>query len=257
MFVVFKKLISAYFKFFIRHLYWLYRLSAVKGIKKLKVNFPVCIEGKGQIAFGPSSVIDKRASLKVTLNSALSFESNTHIGQNADIRIDSGASLTGKENCSIGNNSRIYINNHWEFGNNANIATYCSIFSREAGLFGRLIMSDNSYIADNCIIDVADDVIIGKDVAIGPGCTFYTHDHEYDDLNLPAWNGKKTTGKIEIGNKSWIGSNVTVLPNVSIGKHVVVAANSVVTKSIPDNTVWAGVPARQIKSLVEKNDAFY
>lgn len=245
------KLFIYYCKRLIRHLYWLYRLSTINGLKQLHINFPVCIEGKGKIRLGASSSIDRGASLKVAENSQLSLGANTFVGLNTDIRIGSQASLIGKDNCSIGNNSRLYINHHWEFGHNSNIATNCSVFSREPGLFGRLIMMSNSYIADNCIIDVADDIVIGIDVAIGPNCTFYTHDHEYDDLSLPAWNGKKTTGKIVIGDKSWIGSNVTILPNVTIGQHVVVAAGSVVTKSIPDNTVWAGVPARQIKSLVE------
>jgi acetyltransferase-like isoleucine patch superfamily enzyme len=167
-----------------------------------------------------------------------------------DVRVGTDASLSTLDNCTLGTGTRLFINNHWTFGNNANIATNCAIFSRESGLFGKLIINNNSFIADNCIIDVADDVIIGEDVAIGPNCTFYTHDHEYTDFALPAWNGNKTTGKITIGDKSWIGSNVTILPNITIGKHVVVAAGSVVTKNIPDNTVWAGVPAKQIKSLI-------
>jgi acetyltransferase-like isoleucine patch superfamily enzyme len=67
--------------------------------------------------------------------------------------------------------------------------------------------------------------------------------------------GEKKVGKILIGDKSWIGSNVIILPNVTIGQHVIVAAGSVVTKSIPDNTIWAGVPAKQIKSLENLNNA--
>ena len=52
-----------------------------------------------------------------------------------------------------------------------------------------------------------------------------------------------------IGNDVWIGGNVTILPGVTIGNNVVVAAGAVVTKDIPDNCVVAGVPARKIKDI--------
>jgi maltose O-acetyltransferase len=47
----------------------------------------------------------------------------------------------------------------------------------------------------------------------------------------------------------WIGGNVTILPGVTIGNNVVVAAGAVVTKDIPDNTLVGGVPAKKLKDL--------
>lgn len=47
----------------------------------------------------------------------------------------------------------------------------------------------------------------------------------------------------------WIGGNVTILPGVTIGNNVVVAAGAVVTKDIPDNTLVVGVPAKKIRDL--------
>lgn len=47
----------------------------------------------------------------------------------------------------------------------------------------------------------------------------------------------------------WIGDNVTILPGVTIGNNVVVAAGAVVTKDIPDNTLVGGVPAKKIRDL--------
>lgn len=47
----------------------------------------------------------------------------------------------------------------------------------------------------------------------------------------------------------WIGDNVTILPGVTIGNNVVVAAGAVVTKDIPDNTLVVGVPAKKIRDL--------
>lgn len=52
-----------------------------------------------------------------------------------------------------------------------------------------------------------------------------------------------------VGEKVWIGGNVTILPGVTIGNNVVVAAGAVVTKDIPDNTLVGGVPAKKIRDL--------
>ena len=54
---------------------------------------------------------------------------------------------------------------------------------------------------------------------------------------------------VRIGNDVWIGGNVTILPGVTIGNNVVVAAGAVVTKDIPDNTLVGGVPAKKIRDL--------
>ncbi len=52
-----------------------------------------------------------------------------------------------------------------------------------------------------------------------------------------------------IGDNCFLGNSVIVLPNTTIGSNIVIGAGSVVTKNIPDNTVWAGNPARHICSF--------
>ena len=54
---------------------------------------------------------------------------------------------------------------------------------------------------------------------------------------------------IHIEDKTWLGSNVTVLPGVRIGEGAIVAAGAVVTKDVPENTVVGGVPAKVIKKI--------
>lgn len=54
---------------------------------------------------------------------------------------------------------------------------------------------------------------------------------------------------MKIGNDVWIGGNCTILPGVTIGNNVVIAAGAVVTKDIPDNCVAGGVPAKVIKQI--------
>ncbi|MFZ8967362.1 MAG: acyltransferase, partial [Ilumatobacteraceae bacterium] len=50
-----------------------------------------------------------------------------------------------------------------------------------------------------------------------------------------------------IGDGSWLGTGTVVLPGASIGRHVAVGANSVVTGSLPDYSVAVGAPARVIR----------
>ena len=55
------------------------------------------------------------------------------------------------------------------------------------------------------------------------------------------------SGNCTIGAFTFIGTNSTILPNIKIGKNVVVGAGSVVTKDISDNAVAVGIPAKVIK----------
>ena len=55
--------------------------------------------------------------------------------------------------------------------------------------------------------------------------------------------------RVSIGNDVWIGANAVILPGITIGRHVVVAAGAVVTKDVPPYSLVAGVPARVIKQL--------
>ena len=55
---------------------------------------------------------------------------------------------------------------------------------------------------------------------------------------------------MKIGDGSWLGYGSVVLPGVTIGRHVVVGANSVVTHDLPDYSVAVGVPARVIKQYI-------
>lgn len=89
---------------------------------------------------------------------------------------------------------------------------------------------------------------IGDRVWIGMGVLFCNVSHEIGDANQRA--GKVYTGDIRIGEGSWIGARTIILPNVTIGKGAVIAAGSVVTRDVPDNTMYGGVPAKFIKEFL-------
>lgn len=93
-------------------------------------------------------------------------------------------------------------------------------------------------------------VFIGKNSILAQqvsliGCN-HTISLEKPYRDLP-WD-KSETG-ITIKENVWIGAGVTVLPGCTIGNNSIVGAGSVVTKSIPENEIWAGVPARKIRAI--------
>ncbi len=243
------KLFAYLFNRCIRHIYWLYQLSRIKGISNIKLHFPIIVEGRGFIKIGSNSVISKWVKLRLADKTKLSMGENCYLADNTDITIANSGVLKTGDNVHVGFNTRLYINNVWSFGHDVKTASNCAIFSRERGHYGKLTIGNGTHIGDNTIIDVSDDIHIGSEVAIGPKCVIYTHDHDYTNKDEAAWKGGVIKGQITIEESAWIGSGVTILPGVTIGSKAVVAAGSVVTKSIPARTVWGGIPAKQIKTI--------
>lgn len=92
---------------------------------------------------------------------------------------------------------------------------------------------------------------LGNNVRITRGVKFITHDGGLWTLRRMGLIDEEAVkyGSIEIGDNCNISWDVTIMPNVKIGKNCVIAAGAVVTKSIPDGTVWGGVPAKQIETI--------
>lgn len=95
-------------------------------------------------------------------------------------------------------------------------------------------------------------ISIGDDTIISSGCTFLIHDGAVNGVRKKEKYKKVIKfGYIKIGKNCFIGCNTTIMPNVFIGNNVIIGANSLVTKSIEENQVWAGNPAKFICTIDE------
>jgi len=109
-----------------------------------------------------------------------------------------------------------------------------------------LIIGDNVNIEQNAHIVCHSRVVIGNDVSITGHCTIVDVTHPYEDVDDPRKIGDRVRpdrSYVEIGDRSFLGYAVTVLPNVHIGRYCVIGANALVTRDVPDYSVAAGCPA--------------
>ncbi|MBI6548020.1 DapH/DapD/GlmU-related protein [Xenorhabdus lircayensis] len=119
---------------------------------------------------------------------------------------------------------------------------------------GKIIIGDGVYANRYFNITAAESVIIGHNVSFGPNVFINDFDHSFEDIGINIIiSPLKCKGGVYIGDGSWIGANVFITGGVTIGKHCVIAANSVVTKSFPDYSVVAGIPAKIIKKYCHED----
>jgi acetyltransferase-like isoleucine patch superfamily enzyme len=93
------------------------------------------------------------------------------------------------------------------------------------------------------------------EVFIGNGCHIceYTRIWSHGmSLAVTKRSEKVIKGGVKIGEKTWVGGGCIIYPDTIIGSNVIVLPNSVVNKDLPDSTIWAGVPVKEVKINVEK-----
>ena len=110
-------------------------------------------------------------------------------------------------------------------------------------------------IGDRCLIGRGSGIVghlsieIGDDVWTGHHVYITDQNHGYADLDLPISMQSMPEQPVRIGAGSWLGYGTVVLPGATIGRHVVIGANSVVRGEIPDFTVAAGSPAKVLRDM--------
>jgi len=173
------------------------------------------------------------------INTKLFFRKSSLIRLPIDIRgkkfIDFGKSLTTGKGCRIEAYPYQINDKVLFFGNNVELNDYVHITAMKGIFIGdNVLMASKIYISD---------------------CThgFY-EGNRMDSSPEQAPNERKyNLASVHIGNNVWIGESVSILPGVTIGDGSIIGANSVVTRSIPANSIAVGIPAKVVKNYNLKN----
>jgi len=140
--------------------------------------------------------------------------------------------------------ARLVCAKNISIGHRFSLMRYSALYACD----GTLQIGDRVSINSNVLLDASENgrIIIGSDVLIGPNVVLRASNHVFKDKDRPINQQGHTGGYILVQDDVWIGANVVVVPNVTIGAHAVVAAGAVVTSDVEPWTVVGGVPARVI-----------
>lgn len=149
----------------------------------------------------------------------------------------------------LGEGHTEYLKSKMKLGKNSKIRDGAIIYCPE-----NITISDNVSINSGVTILAQGGLTIGEYTMVSPGVTIVTVNHDYAKTGQEAFD-TRIKKKITIGKNVWIAAGAIILPGVNIGDGAVVAAGSVVTKDVPNNSIVAGVPARVIKERVLDDEA--
>lgn len=135
-----------------------------------------------------------------------------------------------------------------KIGKNCRIHDYAMILTYR----GNIEMGDNCSLNPFSILYGHGGLKIGNGVRIAAHTVVIPSNHKIDRIDIPIFQQGHEQKGIIIENDVWIGANCTILDGVVIGKGCVIGAGSVVTRSIPEYSVAAGVPAKVMYKRGEK-----
>lgn len=147
----------------------------------------------------------------------------------ASTQFDGPVRIVGSGNVKLGEYCRLGREVMFETHGNARI---------EIGSYVRI--NDGSIISAHAGINIGDDTMIGEYVSIRDA-------NHGIAIGMAIRKQAHHAEKIEIGDDVWISRGCCVLKGVSIGRGAVIGANSVVTKPVPEHSVFVGAPAKEIK----------
>lgn len=144
-------------------------------------------------------------------------------------------------------------------GDNTTILQYSRIqlYPNRVKEIPHIRIGDNCYLGYYLTLLAGADIIIENNVLMASNVMISSENHSIDpESEIPYMDQPLTAHAVRIGEGTWLGEKVVVLPGVSIGKRCVIGAGSVVTKSIPDYSIAVGNPARVIKKFDFKEHAW-
>jgi len=136
--------------------------------------------------------------------------------------VDLASSTSWGKGCIISAFTKVKISGPFTMGRRVHIATGCFIGAGPAGL------------------------TVGDDVLIGANCTILTGTYLFDRLDVPLQEQGTISKGVRIGHRVWVGSNSVLLAGSELGDNVIVSAGSVVSGTVPPNSIVLGNPAKVI-----------
>lgn len=115
---------------------------------------------------------------------------------------------------------------------------------------GQLYIGEKSFINDNCTINCALRISIGRSTKIAPNVCINDHDHNYKNTQ----DGHLIKSEVVVGDHVWIGANVVILRGAVIGDHAVIAAGSIVKGTVPPHTLFLNQRENRLISFAEQAD---
>lgn len=143
-------------------------------------------------------------------------------------------------------------------GNSVSLREYAwlSVATEDPSGEPTIVLDDNCHIGFGSIISAKNRVHLERDVLVGQSVIIVDHNHAYEDIRVPILDqGITEGGRIRIGQGSWIGHGASIIcprGELTIGRNCVIAANSMVMRSIPPYSVVAGFPAAIIRQYDPK-----
>lgn len=104
-----------------------------------------------------------------------------------------------------------------------------------------------SHLKSDTVIECSGGVKIGRYFHTGKGLTIFSTNHNYESDKKIPYDEKSILKPVIIEDFIWCGSNVTIVPGITIGEGAIIAAGSVVTRNVPKCAVIGGNPAKIIK----------
>lgn len=150
------------------------------------------------------------------------------LGKN--VIFETGALVFHPEKISIGSN--VY------FGHYAILKGY---------YLNEMVIGDNVWIGQHCLLHSAGGLVIGNNVGIGPGVKITTARHGEVGRATSILGSKLAFCPVILSDDCDIGVNAVILPGVRIGKGVQIGAGAIVTRDVPDYAIAAGVPAKILR----------
>lgn len=161
---------------------------------------------------------------------------------------DAGFKSLGK-NVRIAKSNRIIGLQNIEIGDNVRIDDYCTIIATGSGY---LRIGSFVHIGGYCLLSASDGIVMEDFSGLSQGVRIYSRTDDYTGRYMtnpmvPAEFTGVTSGQVFLGRHAIIGTGSVILPKVSIGEGTAVGALSLVTKSLEEWGVYAGVPAKRFK----------